>query len=434
MSTASCSIAHSSAIGVRPRRRPSRISRTASPKWCPETGGWPESYVPRGVIGADSESTGLDAARRAAMAFRAFTRSLLFSVRHARNECFVGHARCASESSGLRGSPACLRTACATRGKVVVAAVASRDVERATSFARDTGVAKIHASYEALLDDPDIDAIYVPLPNNLHATWSIRAADAGKHVLCEKPLAASASEARAVFEAARAQWRVRRRGVSVPRPAPDPEDAGVACRQYHRNLAADPGVVRISTDRRRKYPDESEPRRRSVDGCRFLSRQLRQDGRRRQADSRARGFAMGELAEWISRRWPSWNSRVACWRRFPALSRPRGIGTPSLQAMPARSARPISTIPRRHFHRCWMSGAGQGGTRSARRSRLPSTNGFLAEAESFHDLVRHGWSRWVGATPDESIDIALNSGCDRGERANPRASRGGLEIASGAAG
>ena len=88
--------------------------------------------------------------------------------------------------------------------KVVVAAVASRDVDRATAFARDAGVAMVHPTYEALLHDPEIDAIYVPLPNNLHAAWSIRAADAGKHVLCEKPLAATAAEARAVFEAARA--------------------------------------------------------------------------------------------------------------------------------------------------------------------------------------------------------------------------------------
>ena len=66
----------------------------------------------------------------------------------------------------------------------------------------------VHSTYEALLADPEIDAVYVPLPNNLHAAWSIRAADAGKHVLCEKPLAATAAEARAMFEAARRQWRV----------------------------------------------------------------------------------------------------------------------------------------------------------------------------------------------------------------------------------
>src|SRR4051812_229882 len=86
--------------------------------------------------------------------------------------------------------------------KVVVTAVASRDPERGAAFARDTGIPRIHPSYDALFADPEIDAVYVPLPNNLHAQWSIRAAVAGKHVLCEKPLAASAAEARAMFDAA----------------------------------------------------------------------------------------------------------------------------------------------------------------------------------------------------------------------------------------
>src|SRR5712672_543830 len=87
--------------------------------------------------------------------------------------------------------------------RVAVTAVASRDAERARKFAAETGIAQIHTAYEALLADPEIDAIYNPLPNNLHAEWSIRAANAGKHVLCEKPLAATAAEARAMFEAAR---------------------------------------------------------------------------------------------------------------------------------------------------------------------------------------------------------------------------------------
>ena len=86
--------------------------------------------------------------------------------------------------------------------KVAVTAVASRDVERARKFASATGIAHVHSTYAALLADPDIDAIYNPLPNSLHAEWSIRAANAGKHVLCEKPLATSASEVRAMFEAA----------------------------------------------------------------------------------------------------------------------------------------------------------------------------------------------------------------------------------------
>jgi D-xylose 1-dehydrogenase (NADP+, D-xylono-1,5-lactone-forming) len=86
--------------------------------------------------------------------------------------------------------------------RVVVTTVASRDLAKAQAFAADTGLPRALGSYEALLADPDIDAIYNPLPNSLHAEWSIRAVEAGKHVLCEKPLAMSGSEARAMFAAA----------------------------------------------------------------------------------------------------------------------------------------------------------------------------------------------------------------------------------------
>jgi predicted dehydrogenase len=82
-------------------------------------------------------------------------------------------------------------------------AVASRDAAKAQAFAAQFNIARAHASYEALLDDDGVDAIYIPLPNSLHAEWSIRAAQRGRHVLCEKPLAMSADEARAMFDAAR---------------------------------------------------------------------------------------------------------------------------------------------------------------------------------------------------------------------------------------
>ena len=90
---------------------------------------------------------------------------------------------------------------------VVVAAVASRDKAKAEAFARETGLARALGSYEALLADPEIDAIYNPLPNTLHAEWSIRALEAGKHVLCEKPLATTVADTRAMFAAARKAGR-----------------------------------------------------------------------------------------------------------------------------------------------------------------------------------------------------------------------------------
>jgi xylose dehydrogenase (NAD/NADP) len=81
-------------------------------------------------------------------------------------------------------------------------AVASRDVERAQAFANEVSAPRWHASYEALLDDPGVDALYIPLPNSLHREWTVRGTRAGKHVLCEKPLALSAAECREMHAAA----------------------------------------------------------------------------------------------------------------------------------------------------------------------------------------------------------------------------------------
>jgi predicted dehydrogenase len=86
--------------------------------------------------------------------------------------------------------------------RVTIRAVASRDAAKAHAFAQEFSIARSFASYESLLADREIDAVYIPLPNSLHAEWSIRAARAGKHVLCEKPLSTTAAEARAMFDAA----------------------------------------------------------------------------------------------------------------------------------------------------------------------------------------------------------------------------------------
>jgi xylose dehydrogenase (NAD/NADP) len=81
-------------------------------------------------------------------------------------------------------------------------AVASRDPAQAGQFAREHGIPRHHGNYEALLEDGDVDAVYNPLPNSLHKEWTIRAAEAGKHILCEKPLALSAEECREMATAA----------------------------------------------------------------------------------------------------------------------------------------------------------------------------------------------------------------------------------------
>jgi predicted dehydrogenase len=87
-------------------------------------------------------------------------------------------------------------------GDAVVGAVAARDRNRAQAFASKHAIPKVCDSYAALVADPDLDAIYNPLPNGLHAEWTIAALEAGKHVLCEKPFTANTKEAEAVAEVA----------------------------------------------------------------------------------------------------------------------------------------------------------------------------------------------------------------------------------------
>jgi predicted dehydrogenase len=82
-----------------------------------------------------------------------------------------------------------------------IAAIASRDLQKGNEAARKLGIPKVYGSYEALLADPEIEAIYNPLPNHLHVPWSIKAAEAGKHVLCEKPVALNVAEAKTLLAA-----------------------------------------------------------------------------------------------------------------------------------------------------------------------------------------------------------------------------------------
>jgi D-xylose 1-dehydrogenase (NADP+, D-xylono-1,5-lactone-forming) len=87
--------------------------------------------------------------------------------------------------------------------RVEVIAVASRDAGRAEAYARDRGIERAYGSYEELLADPDVEAVYVSVPNALHVEWSIRALEAGKHVLCEKPMSRRTEDVERAFEVAR---------------------------------------------------------------------------------------------------------------------------------------------------------------------------------------------------------------------------------------
>ena len=103
---------------------------------------------------------------------------------------------CTSTVGRLAVIPAIQRSA---NGRVL--AIASRELERANRAALEFEIQRAYGAYQQLIDDPDVDAVYIPLPNHLHREWTIRAAAAGKHVLCEKPLALSAAEAAEMIDA-----------------------------------------------------------------------------------------------------------------------------------------------------------------------------------------------------------------------------------------
>jgi xylose dehydrogenase (NAD/NADP) len=86
--------------------------------------------------------------------------------------------------------------------KVELVAVASRDQARAAEYAKTWEIPRAHGSYDALLADPEVEAVYISLPNSMHCQWAVKALEAGKHVLCEKPLSRHANEVEAAFDAA----------------------------------------------------------------------------------------------------------------------------------------------------------------------------------------------------------------------------------------
>jgi D-xylose 1-dehydrogenase (NADP+, D-xylono-1,5-lactone-forming) len=91
---------------------------------------------------------------------------------------------------------------------VEILALGSRDQARGEAFAREHGIPRTYGSYDALLADPEVEAVYVPLPNSLHVEWSVRALQAGKHVLCEKPLSRHPAEVERAFDVAQREGRL----------------------------------------------------------------------------------------------------------------------------------------------------------------------------------------------------------------------------------
>ena len=289
--------------------------------------------------------------------------------------------------------------------RIEIVAVASRDVERARSFAQDMGVPRVHDTYDALLADAGIDAVYNPLANTLHAAWSIRALDAGKHVLCEKPLATSVDEAQRMFEAA------RRNGVHLVEGYPyraQPQTIKV------RELLAQGAIGRVHTVHASfGFPlsDATNIRLNAdlgggalmdagsypVSFVRMVAgeRPHRVQAVARWAETGVDRTLAGNLL------FPSGMlGQVSCSFATARHRRAFLVGEEGTLATTYFNDTSATLPPRIELRR------GVNLDVPVEMIDTPMAGGFRAEAESFADLIAHGPGHWTGATPEESIDIA----------------------------
>jgi predicted dehydrogenase len=297
-------------------------------------------------------------------------------------------------------------TSVAPSKEVVVSAVASRGKDKAEAFAREQRIPRALGSYEALLSDPDIDAIYIPLPNSMHAEWAVRAVEAGKPVLCEKPIALSGAEAKSMFEAARRHKVILREGypyMAQPHVA--------TMRKWLAEGAI--GKVRLIRSSFGVYFDDPSNIRLSatlgggalLDAGSYAVSLVRlaageRPTRVQAASERAANgvdlttvatlsFASGLLAQ-IS------CSFATGYHRHALIAGDNGVIETNYLNHPPMSGPAVLQIKK-----------GRVNTAAFEPSPVPDGNGFLLQTESFARLLREGEAHWTGATPQESIDIML---------------------------
>jgi predicted dehydrogenase len=292
---------------------------------------------------------------------------------------------------------------------LTVDAVASRDGARAAAFATECGIARGHGSYQALLADPAVEAIYIPLPNSLHAEWIMRCLAAGKHVLCEKPFTLTAAEARAAYAAARAAGlclaeaypymsqpqtlRLRALlaegvigrvqlasaafgfGITSPEGAALVDPANIRLRpEVGGGALLDAGTYAMSL--LRIVTGEAPARVRATG--RMTASGVDQTVA---ATLEFPGGALGQLS----------TSMATAQHRHAVIVGEKGV----IETSYANHG--DTTLPLRVKR-------GAAGTVAFETEQLPAGDGFLAEAESFARMLREGRDAWNGASEAESVD------------------------------
>jgi xylose dehydrogenase (NAD/NADP) len=288
--------------------------------------------------------------------------------------------------------------------EVVVSAVASRTKDKAEAFAREQRIPRAIGSYEALLTDRDIDAIYIPLPNSMHAEWAIRAVEAGKPVLCEKPIAMTAAEANSMFEAARRHKVILREGY----PYMAQPHVATLRKWLAEGAIGKPRLIRSSFG---VYFDDPANIRLSatlgggalLDAGSYAVSLVRLAAGERPTRVQATAeraandvdlttvatltFASGLLAQ-IS------CSFATGYHRHALIAGDNGVIETNYLNHPPMSGPAVLQIKK-----------GRVNTAAFEPVPVPDGNGFLLQTESFARLLREGEAHWTGATPQESIDI-----------------------------
>ncbi len=286
--------------------------------------------------------------------------------------------------------------------RVAATAIASRDAERASGFARETGVPTAFGSYEAMLESSEIDAVYNPLPNGMHADWSVRAMECAKHVLCEKPLAASHAEAVRMFAAA------QRCGVHLVEAYPYRSQPQTLTLQRVIREGAIGQIKTVHAAFGFTLTDRSN--------IRF--------------DSSLAGGALMDLGSYplslirmLAGSAPVTLQALGIWDPL-GIDRAAIVSLSFAGGMLAQAACSFETVIHRQAVIAGEDGViettyanhttevtpviriRRGADRQAPMETIevPGMNGFRAEAESFADLVHGG--EWNGIPPEESLDVA----------------------------